>query len=156
MYNDILLPTDGSEGMQAVIDHAVSLAEDHGATLHALYAVNTWSLTDLGVDSERVTEALEQEGETALEEVRSTSGDVPIKTTVTAGAPAEVINRYASEGDCDLVVMGTHGRSGGGQQSLGLVARRVVRSADVPVLTVRVDSTHLSGPPDGDAHSLRH
>jgi nucleotide-binding universal stress UspA family protein len=140
MYNDILLPTDGSEWMQEVIDHAASLAEEHDAALHALYASNTGSLTDLGIESagESVSQAFEQEGTGALEAVRSQVEGVPLETTLTEGPPAEEITRYAVEADCDLIVMGTHGRSGVDSRPLGRVAQRVVRSATVPVLTVRV------------------
>lgn len=142
MYNDILLPTDGSEGMQAVIDHAASLAEEHDAALHALYASNTGSLTDLGIEpaGKSVSQAFEQEGTGALDDVRSQVADVPLETTLTEGPPAEEITSYADEADCDLIVMGTHGRSGVDSRPLGRVAQRVVRAATVPVLTVRVSA----------------
>lgn len=140
MYDDILLPTDGSDGMAPVIDHAVGLATEHDARLHALHAVNTASLTDLGIESsvDRVSETLKQEGESALQTVSEHVGDRPLETTLVEGSPARKIVDYAETEDCDVIVMGTHGRSGVDRLLLGSVAERVVRSATVPVLTIRV------------------
>jgi len=53
------------------------------------------------------------------------------------GEPHRVIVEYANEEDCDLVVMGTHGRTGLQRYLLGSVTEKVVRTCDVPVLTVR-------------------
>lgn len=140
MYDDILLPTDGSAGMETVIDHAASLADEHDATLRALYVVDTASLTDVPMEAsfEGVNEALRQEGESALENVERRVDDVPVETDLIEGSPAREIVRYAEENPCDVVVMGTHGRSGVDRLLLGSVAERVVRSSPTPVLTVRV------------------
>ncbi len=142
MYDDILLPTDGSAGMKTVIDHAADLAAAHDATLHALYVVDTASLTDVPVEAsmEGVSQALKQEGEAALEQVgvRVPNG-VPVETHLVEGSPARDITTFATENAADLVVMGTHGRSGMDRLLLGSVAERVVRSSPVPVLTVRVE-----------------
>ena len=140
MYETILLPTDGSAGMELVMDHAVDLASIHGATLHALYVVDTASLTDLPLESswEGVRNALEHEGETALEAVERRAGDIEVRTTVLEGSPAQDIVEFAVEEDCDLIVMGTHGRAGVDRWILGSVAERVVRNSRVPVLTVHV------------------
>jgi nucleotide-binding universal stress UspA family protein len=63
---------------------------------------------------------------------------VPVETAVLEGSPSREIVRYAEAQDCDLVVMGTHGRGGIDRLLLGSVAERVVRASEVPVLTVRV------------------
>jgi nucleotide-binding universal stress UspA family protein len=143
MYDDILLPTDGSDGMTTIIDHAVSLAEVHDATLHALYVANTASLTDLPMESswEGVSQALRTEGEHAIAQVDEHVGDVPLETTIIDGSPAKEIITYADENECDIIVMGTHGRSGVDRLLLGSVAERVVRSAEPPVLTIRVNDS---------------
>lgn len=139
MYDRILVPTDGSEASEAVIEHAVELANQHGSTLHALFVVNTASLADIPMDSgwEGVNQALKNEGERAISTVERLAGDVPLETTMVDGSPAKEIVRYASENDCDVIVMGTHGRSGVDRLLLGSVAERVVRSSAVPVLTIR-------------------
>jgi len=142
MYERVLVPTDGSEMMEGVIDHAVELAAVHGATIHALYVANTSSLGDLPADAgwENVTEALRREGERAIAVVRDRAyeRDVPAERAVREGSPATEITGYASEENCDIVVMGTHGRSGVGRLLLGSVTEKVVRSAEIPVLTIRV------------------
>ncbi|WP_159905007.1 universal stress protein [Salinirussus salinus] len=139
MYDDILLPTDGSAGMEAVIDHAGRLAAEHGARVHALYVVDTASLSDLPVEGgfDGVSRQLNTEGERALDDVDDRL-EVPVERTLTDGSPAREIVAYATEEGCDVVVMGTHGRTGVDRLILGSVAERVVRSSPVPVLTVRV------------------
>jgi nucleotide-binding universal stress UspA family protein len=142
MYDDILVPTDGSPGMAPVIDHASNLAAIHDATIHGLYVVDTASLTDVPIEVtlEGVNDALREEGEKALAELAEATGDVPVETESIDGSPARQILTYAQEADADLIVMGTHGRSGVDRLLLGSVAERVVRSSSVPVLTVRVDT----------------
>ena len=56
---------------------------------------------------------------------------------VETGAPYDVILRVADEKKCDLIVMGTHGRSGVSHLLLGSVAEKIVRGATCPVLTIR-------------------
>ena len=140
MYNRILVPTDGSAGMTRVIDHASDLARAHDAELRFLYVVNTASFANLPMETswESVTSMLRDEGESALEaaEDRAAAGDCV--TTIAEGPPSREIVADAEEADCDLIVMGTHGRGGLDRLILGSVAERVVRTSAVPVLTVRV------------------
>lgn len=142
MYDKILVPTDGSSGVERAVSHAVDLAATHGATVHALYVVNTASYSSMPMETswEHIREMLGEEGENALERVRELAGDadVPVETIITDGSPSKEIVNYAEEEDCDLIVMGTHGRGGIDRLLLGSVAERVVRSSRVPVLTVRV------------------
>lgn len=144
MYDEILLPTDGSAGMDTVIEHAMSLAREHGATIHAVYVINTANLSDIPLESswEGVSNALEAEGRTALNEVERRIGDeVPLETTLIEGSPATEVVNYGTEHNCDLIVMGTHGRSGVDRLLLGSVAERIVRTSPIPVLTIRVNSS---------------
>lgn len=142
MYDNILLPTDGSEGMEIVIEHAQELAKIHDATLHTLYVANTASLSDLPMESswEGVNSALQQQGERAIDLVEDAVAGLSIETEIVEGSPSKEIVSYASENDCDVIVMGTHGRSGVDRLLLGSVAERVVRSAPVPVLTVGINN----------------
>ncbi|MFB6071077.1 MAG: universal stress protein [Halanaeroarchaeum sp.] len=143
LYERILVPTDGSEATERAVREAVDLAAEHGATIHALYVLNTASFASIPTESsvEGISEMLEREGETALESVSAVAAerDVPVEPVTLDGSPAREIVRYAEREDCDLIVMGTHGRGGIDRLLLGSVAERVVRSASVPVLTVRVD-----------------
>lgn len=142
MYDNILLPTDGSEGMKAVIDHVGRLADIHDSTIHALYVANTASLSDLPMESswEGVSDALRKQGEQAIEVVDERIENREVKSTIVDGSPSTEITTYAKENDCDVIVMGTHGRSGVNRLLLGSVAERVVRSSTVPVLTIRVEN----------------
>lgn len=141
MYNKILVPTDGSSGMKSVVTHAAALAELHETTLHGLYVVNTASLNDLPMDTswEGLSRALAEEGQEGLTTFEDWAGDVPVETTITEGSPSTEITEYAEEHSCDIIVMGTHGRSGVNRLLLGSVAERVVRTSTTPVLTIRVD-----------------
>jgi nucleotide-binding universal stress UspA family protein len=142
MYDHILLPTDGSEATTDVVDHAIELADHHDATLHALYVINTTSLTDLPSDSswEGIGEALRKEGKHALDTVEDRAGDIDLEREMVDGSPSKEIVAYAEDSGCDVVVMGTHARSGVDRLLLGSVAERVVRTSTVPVLTIRVSA----------------
>lgn len=142
MYERILVPTDGSTGTRRAIDHAVDLAAADGATIHALYVVNAASFASLPMETswEGVADMLEEEGEEAVGQVerRAAERDVPVVTAVIEGTPSREIVNYAVDEDCDLIVMGTHGRGGLDRLLLGSVAERVVRSSAIPVLTLRM------------------
>jgi nucleotide-binding universal stress UspA family protein len=140
MYDRILVPTDGSAGTDRVVGHAADLAAVHGATLELLYVINTASFANLPMETswEGVGEMLREEGESALEAAERVAGDVATRRQLLEGNPAHEIVAYADREGCDLICMGTHGRGGINRLLLGSVAERVVRSADVPVLTVRV------------------
>jgi nucleotide-binding universal stress UspA family protein len=142
-YERILVPTDGSEETRRAVEHAIDLADEHGATVHALYVVNSASFSSLPMESswESVAAMMNEEGAAALDQVESIAEahDVPVERALVDGSPSREIVRYAEDEDCDLVVMGTHGRGGIDRLLLGSVAEKVVRSSSVPVLTVRVD-----------------
>ncbi|WP_425499715.1 universal stress protein [Halorarum halobium] len=143
LYERILVPTDGSDGVERAIQHAVDLAVDHGATLHALYVVNSASYAGMPMESswEGIDDMLRADAEDAVSMVEAVADDfdVPVETAILDGSPSKEIVRYAESEGCDLVVMGTHGRGGIDRLLLGSVAEKVVRSSSVPVLTVRVD-----------------
>jgi len=142
MYDRILVPTDGSDGVERAVRHAVDLAVRHGATVHALYVVNSASYAGMPMESswEGIDEMLRSDAEDAVSLVEAVGDDydVPVETAVIDGTPSREIVRYAEDDDCDLVVMGTHGRGGIDRLLLGSVAEKVVRASSVPVLTVRV------------------
>ena len=140
MYDHILVPTDGSPETDHVIDHAVELATVHGARLHAIYVVNTAGYVGLPTEApiEGLRSMLGEEGEAALDRVEDRAGDVTTERALVEGTPGAEIVEYAENEGCDLIVMGTHGRGGIDRLLLGSVAQRVVRTSEVPVLTVRV------------------
>lgn len=142
MYDDILVPTDGSEGTARAVEHAIDIAQKYDATVHALYVVNTSAYSTLPADSnwESITAALEDEGEAATTEIgeRMSEAGVDSVTVVEEGIPHKTILNYADEKGIDLIVMGTHGKSGLDRLLLGSVTEKVVRASETPVLTVRM------------------
>ena len=140
MYERILVPTDGSRGTQRAVRHALELAETYEATLHVLSVVNTSAFDALESGSE-MTDALEEAGGDAIEAIEKKANNRGIETVTTLrrGTPHREILAYSDEHDIDMIVMGTHGRSGLDRVMLGSVTERVVRGATVPVVTVRMD-----------------
>ena len=144
MYDRIVVPTDGSEGMGRVLAHAADLARVHGASLDFVYVVNTAAFANLPMETswEGVRESLREEGRAALEAaeaaVEEGAEEVSTERHTLEGGPAREIVTHAERTGADLVVMGTHGRGGINRILIGSVAERVVRTSNVPVLTVRV------------------
>lgn len=140
MYDQILLPTDGSEGARAAVSEAIDLAEQHDATLHLLYVVDTSAAS--GIPESHVSNLenlLEVAGERALSDVAeaaSTRG-IDYQQTINRGPVHTAIIDYADANDIDLIVMATHGRSGIDRVLLGSVTERVIKQATPPVLVVR-------------------
>ncbi|QSW99672.1 universal stress protein [Haloterrigena alkaliphila] len=144
MYDCILVPTDGSPEVERAVDYAFDLARTHDATVRTVYVVSVANYGGLPMETamEGISGALRDEGEQAVERVEELApDDVDVETKVLEGAPSRVIVDQARPGECDLVVMGTHGRGGIDRLLLGSVTERVVRRADVPVLTVQVEPT---------------
>lgn len=142
MYQDILVPTDGSEGSRRAVDHAIDIAATYDAMLHVLFVVDTRSLP-ADVDAGLIYDALEGTGREAVDEVtrQAVAADVDVEASLATGSVHRAILDYAAEHDVDLVVMGTHGRTGLDRYLLGSVAEKVVRLSPVPVMTVRTDET---------------
>lgn len=141
MYDRLLVPTDGSPGATAVLDHAFDIATAHDATVHLLNVADTGqdSVTRIG---DEVIDTLETEGERIVDEAaeRASERGLATEPVVLQGEPYSTIVDYADEHEIDLLVMPTHGRKGLERFLLGSVTERVVRRANVPVLTVRPDS----------------
>ena len=143
LYDRILVPTDGSAEGKRAVAHALDLASVHGAAVHALYVVDTASYAGMPMESswEGVGDLLRDDAKEAVAEVESLAAEIElgVETAVAEGSPSKEIIRYAEGNDCDLIVMGTHGRGGIDRLLLGSVAEKVVRGSSVPVLTVRLD-----------------
>jgi len=138
VYDDILLPTDGSDAADAAVDNALSLAERYDAALYVLYVADTTEYSTVTFEDD-VVDPLQREGESVVDEVveRADAEGVVAKGVVMQGGVFETIQNYVADEGIDAVVMGTHGRRGLGRALLGSVTERVVRTSDVPVLTVR-------------------
>lgn len=144
MYDRILLPTDGSEGVDRAIDHAIDAADRYGATLHVLYVVdsdvvNAYSGDEFVDGAEGIEETLAERGRDALEAVSAHAADAGVDTVtdLVYGTPHEEILRYIDGEDIDLTVMGSKTRSGDYRRMLGSVTERVSRRSTGPVSIVK-------------------
>jgi nucleotide-binding universal stress UspA family protein len=131
----ILLPTDFSPMAEHALEVASSLATENGGSLVILHVEKTPRLYDGEIHNDLAAYA--EELRKSLDEVLPTEPGVPFRHKLLFGDPAETILRTADEVDADLIVMGTHGRTGVSRLMMGSVAEVVVRRASCPVLTVK-------------------
>lgn len=145
MYERILHPTDGSTGTAHVTLQAIDLAQQYDATIHAIHVIDTDTTTLLS-DVGSSDDVLKRRGEKAVRAVEKMGAahDVAVETEVLEGDPAETIIGYGDEVGADVIVAGTHGRSGVRRQLLGSVAERIVRHSEIPVLTVQLPKTDVT------------
>ena len=143
MYETILLATDGSEGTAAATEHAATVATAFGATVHVVSVAderNRFESPSAGLADEAWDERERERAEAAARETAAAlPAAVPVETTVVDGIPHEAIVAAAADTGADVVVMGTHGRTGLDHYLVGSVAEKVVRTSPVPVLTVGLD-----------------
>jgi nucleotide-binding universal stress UspA family protein len=142
VYERILFPTDGSDAADVAMGHAVAFARRFEAPLHVFSVVDVRATrtTDAyaGQPLEATQQALDAASRVAVEEARERAerDDLTVTTDVVEGRPANAIVDAAREGD--VIVMGTHGRTGLDRYLIGSTTEKVVRTADVPVVTVPV------------------
>jgi nucleotide-binding universal stress UspA family protein len=143
MYQHILLPTDGSEGLAAAAAHVGAVAERFDATVHVLSVADTrnrFESPSSGLSPEVWDEAEHERAEAAVADAVDALPDgVAVETHVAEGVPKTAILDAIDDLPVDLVVMGTHGRTGIDHYLIGSVAEKVVRKSPVPVMTVRLD-----------------
>ncbi len=141
LYERILVPTDGSEATDATLSHALSIAADHGAEVHALSVIDTRIVRSAPDDGrEGVEDALESEAASAVGSVdeEAVGAGLETRTELRRGRPDREILTYADEEGIDLIVIGAHGKSPREKlATMGSVSERVVDGANCPVLVVR-------------------
>ncbi|MBN2295638.1 MAG: universal stress protein [Pirellulales bacterium] len=144
----ILLPTDFSECSEQARSYASELARRFDAEIHLLHVVSSApppvyagpvpaAVLQPEEDAKKV---LEDWDDPAFKDAKS------VVRNVAMGSPFVEIVRYAREQNINLIVMGTHGRSGLVQVLLGSTAEKVVRKAACPVLTVRPEGQQFVMP----------
>jgi universal stress protein A len=136
-YRRILVPTDFSPCSRAALDLAIEMARGFTSSLSLLhivvpseYALGRQDVIAMVLDGVRAS--LAEERRHAVE-----AGLGNVETVLGEGSAARQIVKTAHQGDYDLIVMGTHGRSGLDHLIIGSVAENVVRHARCEVLTVR-------------------
>lgn len=145
MFTRILVPTDFSESSDAALDYARALADKFGASLRLLHVIEqpygsgafsneVYLAETSGLYDMLVKQAQAQLSDRVFPADRAQHG---MTSEIMTGRSATTIVEYAADQHFDLIVMGTHGRTGLAHLFMGSVAEHVVRKALCPVLTVR-------------------
>jgi nucleotide-binding universal stress UspA family protein len=145
MYEEILVPLDGSVLAEAALPHARALAKafDGRITLITVFEPATvisqpgmvGPVISVSVDAEAETAALREYLDKIAANLKTEGIDV--RTAIREGDAASAVIDYAAANREDIIVMSTHGRSGIQRWVYGSVADKVLRSANVPVLLIR-------------------
>ncbi len=151
LVHRILAPTDFSEASAAALRYAWSLASPLNATVELLHVFHPPPLVDAdlliqtpGASQMSVSTWMKVEAAKSMDRFLSESSkDERPLTHLREGDTAKTIVQFAKRERFDLIVLGTHGRSGLKGWVIGSVAERVVRTAHCPVLTVRAEDSGL-------------
>ena len=137
----ILFPTDFSERAEAAWDYAQTMARAFGAELHLLHVLqepvtmlpeSALAVAPPAVNMPELMEAAEQ----GLERLTTSAPATIANRSVISGPTAEEIVRYARDAEIDLIVLGTHGRTGLGRLVFGSVAESVLKRAACDLLLI--------------------
>jgi nucleotide-binding universal stress UspA family protein len=144
----ILVPYDFSEYSQRAFGCAVHLARQWQCSIDLLHVVPLLTstsplLTSGAINLTNIRENLQADAEESLSQRVADAGtqSVDVRPRVLIGEPFDEICRVAEASHSDLIVMGSHGRTGFAHVFLGSVAERVVRHAPCPVLVIRREAT---------------
>lgn len=137
----ILLPTDLSESSESALGVAFSLARDYHARLIVLHVASSGNAVPYSQFEMMLKESssYRHELEEQLRQCQKPACNAEFR--VAEGDAADQINRIAQETRCDLIVMGTHGRTGLQRLLMGSVAENTLRNASCPVLLVKQAKT---------------
>jgi nucleotide-binding universal stress UspA family protein len=131
----IVYPTDFSSYSNQAYFHAIALAETHGASLTVLFVYSP----DMSAPGPaRDPDTARAYWRSQLEQIRPVDPRIPVRHVFLEGDPAEEIVRYGRDAGADLIVMGTHGRTGLERLLLGSVAEKVLRDASCSVLVIKL------------------
>ena|ERR1043165_2566801 len=136
-FKTILFATDFSPASQVAFEVAAAIARDYKAHIIAVHVIEPVKMgfseftTYIGPEEDK-GEAMQ-----LLQAIKAPSPTVTIEYRLLEGDPTTVLVETAQETDADLLVMGTHGRSGLARLVMGSVAEHVLRQSPCPVLTVR-------------------
>lgn len=133
MYKHILLPTDGSDRSLRAIKAGIELAKALNAKVTGLFINKP---TYLPGDDEELR-PLAEAALSAVSQNAKEAGVTSVCVSILGESPQDGIIQFANERGCDLIIMGTHGRSKVGKFLLGSVAASVIADGDIPVLLYR-------------------
>lgn len=131
MITRILCPIDFSNASMDAFEYAEEMALATQATLVLCHAFDRPATYELGDQTEPADESIKQK-------MLDTQSTLPLERCLHAGPPGEVICWLADVKKCDLIIMGTHGRTGLRHLVFGSVAEYVLQHANCPVMTIRM------------------
>jgi nucleotide-binding universal stress UspA family protein len=136
----ILFPADFSACCQAAFRYAQALARDYEARLLVLHAATPPAFLSYGELEKALHRPADYQGQLTeqLQRLYAVASPLVAEYLVVVGDPATEILKAARGSSCDLIVMGTEGRTGLGRLVMGSVAEQIVRSAACPVMTVKI------------------
>jgi nucleotide-binding universal stress UspA family protein len=144
MFKTILFATDFSESSEHAFQYALSLATRFESRLGIIHVIN--EPVDLRgfyvphISFDKLEEEIEQGAWKMMEKFcRTQTRDyAKVESFVVPGIPYDEIIKKAAEIDADLIVLGTHGRTGLDHVLFGSTAEKVVRKSPIPVMTIRI------------------
>jgi nucleotide-binding universal stress UspA family protein len=148
----ILCPTDFSRYSGYAFELACTLAREYGAQLHVLHVA---APPDVSFPGGPPPEHYHPERAAALHRLLPADPQVRVRHRLVEGDVGQEIVRMAHEIASDLIIMGTHGRTGLRRLLMGSVAEQVLRRAPCPVLTVRLPPSVSTRPADEGAELAR-
>ena len=140
----ILCATDFSEGSLDSLPYAVDFAKRYGAKLYLIHVIHDvvktsgWYVPHVSLDEMYTDMKKDAKGRLEKYFVDEMRGFKDIEHVVLTGVPYQEISRFAEEEKIDLIVIGTHGKTGLDRMLFGSTAEQVVRHAPCPVITVRL------------------
>jgi len=147
MFKHILVPTDGSQLSQETVKRAVAFAKEIGARITVFYAKPEYPATYYGEGAlidpttpEKFAELAEEQAQEILGFVATLCQEDGVgctKLSLTNDVPYEAIIQAATESDCDLIFMSSHGRRGISALLLGSETHKVLTHSKIPVLVYR-------------------
>ncbi|HJJ48431.1 MAG TPA: universal stress protein [Methanocorpusculum sp.] len=141
MFSKILVALDGSEISKIAFTRALDLAKSNGAELHAVYVIESGIATPGPVDTtwELIYQRFEKEGKSLMEDLNTEASEAGIKVIphVETGHAGDTIVKLARELDCDLIVIGSLGKSKLDRLLLGSVSTHVVNYGKTNILIIR-------------------
>ena len=137
---NVLFATDFSDVSEAALPYVTALSLRYGSTVHVVHVLPDVGLLRPGAPDPAMFGAIYEEvhsgAQEKIQQLAKRLKGFPHKTYVRHGEVIDVVKRIVEEQQIDLLVLGTHGRTGLGKLLMGSVAEQIFRQANCPVLTV--------------------
>lgn len=131
MFNKIMVPSDGSKYAEKAEDMAISLAEKLGSTIVAVHIIDEKLIYPFDI--------MEEEGNEILSKIHKKGSEkgVNVDEVLIFGNPRHDMKKIAEKSSADLLVIGSHGKSGLEKILMGSVAENTIKTVEIPVLLVK-------------------